>query len=203
MGTAGDDAGHAGRDGPFSQAPNDQGVHRRRPRGAARAPARSAWSPAGGNVPLGYFKDEAKSARDVPRHRRRALLVPRRHGEGRRRRLADAARPRQPGDQHRRREGLPRGGRGSGQASRRHRRLPRGRGRRRPKFGQAVTAVASRADRNDDRRGGRDRGRRRRSSPATRRRSGSCSSAPCPAPRTARPTTRRRGGIAVEALGLT
>jgi fatty-acyl-CoA synthase len=35
---------------------------------------------AGGNVPLGYFKDPEKSARDVPRHQRRPLLLPRRHG---------------------------------------------------------------------------------------------------------------------------
>ena len=95
---------------------------------------------------------------DVPRDRRRALLVPRRHGQGRRRRLADPARPRQPGDQLRRREGLPGGGRGGRQARRRRRRLPRRRRRRRT-FGQAVTAVVSLAGRRRRRRG-------RRSSPA-------------------------------------
>ena len=65
---------------------------------------------------------------DVPRHRRRALLDPRRLRHGRRRRHGAPARPRQPVHQHRRREGLPGGGRGGAQAAPDRRR--RGRGRR-------------------------------------------------------------------------
>ena len=86
-GHAGHDAGHAGRDGPLQPG-------RRRPRCSptttarcSRAPARSAWWP-----PAATCRSATSRTREVgahvPRDRRRALLVPRRHGEGRRRRLA-------------------------------------------------------------------------------------------------------------------
>ena len=52
----------------------------------------------------------------VPRGRRQAVVVPRRHGQRRRRRHARAVRPRLELHQHRRREGVPRGGRGGAQA---------------------------------------------------------------------------------------
>ncbi len=83
-----------------------------------------------GFTPIGYYKDEAKSAPDVRHHRRRALLDPRRLRHGRRRRHRRAPRPGQPVHQHRRREGVPGGGRGVPQAPpdrrrRRGRRAPR------------------------------------------------------------------------------
>ena len=140
----------------------------------------------------------------VPGHRRRALLVPRRPGHGRRRRLADPARPRQPGDQHRRREGLPRGGRGGRQAGRPASIDCLVVGVDDERFGQAVTAVVSL-----DRRARRptrptSSPRSRRSWPATRRPSAWSSSPRCRGRPTARPTTARhanRRSPRAEAVG--
>ncbi len=81
---------------------------------------------AGGNVPLGYFKDPEKSARtfrvvDGVRYSFPGDLATVERG-----RFAEPARAGQSGDQHRRGEGVPRGGRGGGEAGRRRRGLPRG-----------------------------------------------------------------------------
>ena len=65
-----------------------------------------------GFIPLGYYKDEEKTAQDVPDHRGPALERARRLRRGQRRRHAAPARPRLGVHQHRRREGLPRRGRG-------------------------------------------------------------------------------------------
>ena len=97
--------------------------------------ARSAASRSGGNLPVGYYKDEEKTARPS-RDRRRPLVDARRLGHGRGRRHRSAARPRLGVHQHRRREGLPRGGRGGAEADRR--RARRGRGRR---AGRALRGV--------------------------------------------------------------
>ena len=101
----------------FTLGAERPGHHRRRPRRRAGLGRASAGSRVRGCTPLGYYKDEAKSAADVPHHRRRALLDPRRLRHGRGRRHGAPARPRQPVHQHRRREGLPRRGRG-GRSSR-------------------------------------------------------------------------------------
>ena len=71
----------------------------------------------GGNVPVGYYKDPEKSARDLPRDRRRALLGARRLRPDRGGQPGHAARPRLQLRQHRRREGLPRGGRDGDQGA--------------------------------------------------------------------------------------
>ena len=89
-----------------------RGVHRRRPAGRAGLAASSGMVAVSGFIPLGYYKDEAKTAPDVPHVRGPALERARRLGRGERRRHAAPARPRLGVHQHRRREGLPRGGRG-------------------------------------------------------------------------------------------
>ena len=68
--------GHAEeRDRQVLAEPDHEGLHRRRPRGASPARARSAWWPTAGSSPIGYYKDPEKSARDVPRGERRPLLA--------------------------------------------------------------------------------------------------------------------------------
>ena len=69
----------------------------------------------GGYQPVGYYKDEAKSAATFLDDRRPPLLGARRLRAGRGGRLDHPARPRLGVHQHRRREGLPRGGRGGAQ----------------------------------------------------------------------------------------
>ena len=87
----------------------------------------------GGPIPLGYYKDDEKSARTFRVVGRwAALFDPRRlrpHRAGRRR---HAARTRQRVHQHRRREGVPRGGGARAPCPPHGARLRRGRGRRRP-----------------------------------------------------------------------
>ena len=86
--------------------------HRReRPAGRRRA-RHPAWSRSADRSRFGYYKDEAKTAQDVPHHRRQALRRARRfraRGAGRH---GHAARPRQQLHQHRGREGVSGRGRG-------------------------------------------------------------------------------------------
>ena len=142
----------------------------------------------GGFIPVGYYKDEAKSAATFRTVDGPPLEHPRRLRHRQRGRLDPPPRARLGVHQHGRREGLPRGGRGGAEdapvgARRRRRRHPR------------------RALRRDDlrrRRGRRGRRHRRRraarprgrpSWPPTRRRATSSSSTRSAAPPTARSTT--------------
>ena len=70
----------------------------------------------GGRIPLGYYKDEAKSAATFRVIDGDPLLGARRLRRGRGGRVDPPARPRLGLHQHRRREGLPRGGRGGHQS---------------------------------------------------------------------------------------
>ena len=86
----------------------------------------------GGNIPLGYYKDEEKTAEHVPgRPRRQALRGRRRLRPLGGRRHRHAARPRLGVHQLRRREDLPRGGRGRAEVAPRRVRRPRRRRARR------------------------------------------------------------------------
>jgi fatty-acyl-CoA synthase len=67
----------------------------------------------GGFIPLGYYKDEAKTAQTFRTYEGASLECAGRLRRGERRRQPEAARPRVGVHQHRRREGVPRGGRGS------------------------------------------------------------------------------------------
>ena len=144
---------------------------------------------AGGNVPLGYYKDPDKSARTFRVINGERYSFPGDFAQVAADGIADPARPRQPGDQHRRGEGLPRGGRRSRQARRRRPRLPGRRHRRREvRTGGHCGRVIGRW--RLGRRGRPSSPRSKRTSPATRRRSPSCSSRTFRAPPTAKPTTR-------------
>ncbi len=140
--------GLLGTDRQVPAEPDDQGVHRRRPRGHAGL-RRGRHGRRRRQRTARLLQGPGEVGQDVPGHRRRALLVPWRLRQGRRRRIDHPARTRQPGDQQRRREDLSR---------RRSRKPSSGSPASRTaswsaiedeKFGQAVTAVASRIDGSD------------------------------------------------------
>ena len=81
-----------------------------------------------GNIPVGYFKDEKKTAETFKTYQRRSVRDPRRLRRGRRRRQRHDAGPRLGVDQQRRREDLPRRGRGRAEGP--SRRVRRAGGRR-------------------------------------------------------------------------
>ena len=106
-----DGARHARRaDGAAGTArsgstPRHPGPHRRWPRRRARLRRAGPGGPAGPHAAR-LLQGPGEVGGHLPRHRRRALLDPRRLGRGRRRRHGQAARPGQPVHQHRRREGV-------------------------------------------------------------------------------------------------
>ena len=108
-----------------------EGVHGRTATRSCPAPARSACSRSAGNIPVGYYKDEAKSAATFQTINGARWSVPGDFASVESRRHDRAARPRLGRHQLRRREDLPRGGRRGGEAASRGRRLPRRRRARR------------------------------------------------------------------------
>ena len=63
MGTQHHDEGLPPSTAKFTPDADDEGLHRGRPRGRSPAPDEVGLVAAGGNVPLGYYKDAEKSAR--------------------------------------------------------------------------------------------------------------------------------------------
>ena len=103
----------------FNQMPDDEGVHRRRPRGASPAPARSAWWPPAATCRSATTRTPrsrpARSGSSTACATRSPATWPRSNADGSLILLGRGSQV----HQHRRREGLPRGGRGGGQAGRR------------------------------------------------------------------------------------
>ena len=145
----------------------------------------------GGHVPLGYYKDPAKTAAMFAEVDGKRYAVPgdlaRVEADG----IGDAARPRQHVREHRRREGLPRGGGGRAQVP--SRRVRRAGHRRRRRAARAAGGGAGAAARG---RGPstwpRSRPTSAARSPGTRRRAASGWSRPSAAGRPASPTTGGR-----------
>ena len=189
------------RDRQVHPEPDDQGLHRGRPRGQARL-RRDRHGRRRRVRADRLLQGSGEVGADVPHDRRRALLVPRRLRQGRRRRHVDPARPRQPGDQLRRREDLPRGGRGGGQAGR-------------PASSTASSSASTTSGsvrpsrrscrwhrRRRRRRGDRDRRRERPTRRATRRRGAWCSCAQVPRAPNGKADYKTAKQYALDAVGL-
>ena len=153
-----------------------------------------------GPIPLGYWGDDAKTRRHVPRRRRRALVDPRRLRDRRGRRHRQAARPRVGVHQHRRREGVPRRSRARAARAPRRRRL-----RRRRRARRTVRRDGGRGGGTDARRHAATKTRSpsspRRASRGTSDRGGSSSSTTSSAAPPARPTTTCSATLAAEQTG--
>ena len=115
MGDVGVERGRCRRRRPSSRSARTPGSSPTTGATSSPARARSACVAVKGRMPLGYYKDEAKSAATFQVIDGARYSIPGDYRDRRGRRHAAAARPRLGVHQHRRREGLPRGGRGGPQ----------------------------------------------------------------------------------------